>query len=67
MDMKAMIVSLVYLSPQGLLPLEIVEQMEKQYAVKTTTKKVIEIVESNRKILVEEQGRIKSPSNRSGK
>ena len=64
MDLKDMIITIVYLSPEGLSPLEIVERVGHQFCIETTTKKVLQIVEANPKLFIEVQGKIKSPSNR---
>ena len=63
MDLKDMIITIVYLSPEGLSPLDIVERVDHQFGIKTTTKKVLQIVEANPKLFIEVQGKIKNPPN----
>ena len=58
-----MIVKIVYLSPEGLSLIEIVKSVDQQFSIKTTTKKVLQIVEANPELFIEVQGKIKSPSN----
>ena len=62
-DLKDMIVKIVYLSPEGLSLMEIVKSVDQQFGIKTTTKKVLQIVEANPELFIEVQGKIKSPSN----
>ncbi len=62
MDLKDMIVTVVYQSPGGLFPLEIVDEMDKRFSLQTNTKRVLEIIEKNKKLfLTDENGRIKCP------
>jgi hypothetical protein len=63
MELKDMIVTTVYLSPDGLFPLEIIEKVEQKFGIKTNTKKVLQIIKANSRLFVEEQGKIKSPPN----
>ena len=64
MDLKDMITTVVYLSPEGLSPLDIVERIDNQFGIKTTAKKVLQIVEVNPKLFLEVQGKIKNPPDR---
>lgn len=63
MELKDMILSVVYQSPDGLFPLKIVEEITRQYGTETTTKQVLRIVEKNPKLFTETNGKIKSPPN----
>ena len=63
MDLKDMIVSVVYQSPDGLVPLQIVEALARQFGTQTTTKQVLQILKKNPKLFTETDGKIKSPSN----
>jgi hypothetical protein len=63
MDLKDMIVTVVYQSPDGLVPLQILEAVARQFGTQTTTKQVLKIVEKNPKLFIEINGRIRSPSN----
>jgi hypothetical protein len=58
-----MIVTVVYQSPDGLFPLEILEALARQFGTQTTTKQVLQIVKRNPKLFVEIDGRIRSSSN----
>ena len=58
-----MIVTVVYQSPDGLFPLQIVEALARQFGTQTTTKQVLQILKKNPKLFVETDGKIKSPSN----
>lgn len=61
MNLKEMMVSLVYQSPDGLSIVKIVELVGRQYMTQTTSKQVVDIVEKNPKLFVEIDGKIKSP------
>ena len=58
-----MIVTVVYQSPDGLFPLQIVEALARQFGTQTTTNQVLQILKKNPKLFVETDGKIKSPSN----
>ena len=58
-----MIVTVVYQSPDGLFPLQIVEALARQFGTQTTTKQVLQILKKNPKLFVETDGKIKSLSN----
>ena len=58
-----MIVTVVYQSPDGLFPLQIVEALARQFGTQTTTKQVLQILKKNPKLFIETDGKIKSPSN----
>ena len=57
-----MIVSVVYQHPNGLGPLGIVEELDKQYGIKTHSKEVLQILDKNPKLFEPVEGRFKSPS-----
>jgi hypothetical protein len=63
MDLKDMIVTVVYQSPDGLFPLQIVEALARQFGTQTTTTQVLQILKKNPKLFVETDGKIKSLSN----
>jgi len=63
MDLRDMIVAVVYQSADGLVPLQIVETLARQFGTTTTAKQVLQIVKRNPKLFVEIDGRIRSPSN----
>ena len=63
MDLKDMIVAVVYQSQGGLSPVQIVEALARQFDTQTTSKQVLQIVKRNPKLFVEIEGKIKSPSN----
>ena len=58
-----MIVTVVYQSPDGLFPLQIVEALARQFGTQTTTTQVLQILKKNPKLFVETDGKIKSLSN----
>ena len=62
MDLKDMIVAVVYQSPGELSPVQIVEALARQFDTQTTSTQVLQIVNRNPKSLVEIEGKIKSPS-----
>ena len=64
MDLKDIIVTIVYLSPDGLSPLDIVERINDQFGIKTTTKEVLQTVGANPKLFLQVQGKIKNPPDR---
>ena len=61
MDLKDMIVAVVYQSPGGLGPAQIVEALAHRFDTQTTSKQVLQIVAKNPKLFVEIEGKIKSP------
>ena len=63
MDLKDMIVAVVYQSPGGLGPVQIVEALARQFNTQTTSTQVLQIVNKNPKLFVEIEGKIKSTSN----
>jgi len=63
MDLKDMIITVVYQSPGGLFPLQIVEALASQFDTQTNTKQVLQVVERNPKLFIESNGKIKSPPN----
>jgi hypothetical protein len=62
MELKDMILCIVYQTKDGLFPLKIVEEIARQYGTVTTTKQVLHIVEKNPKLFVEKGGKIRSPA-----
>ena len=62
MDLKGMILTVVWDSPEGLAPIQIVEALASKFGAQTNTKQVLQITESNPKLFIEVNGRIKSPS-----
>ena len=62
MDLKDMMVAVVYQSPKGLVPLEIIEGLARQFDTQTNTKQVLQTVQGNPKLFVEKNGRVMRPS-----
>ncbi len=62
MDLKQMIVTAVYESPEGLVPLDLVEAVTRRFGAKPTTRQVLQVVSANPKLFLESEGRIKKPS-----
>jgi len=62
MDSKDMILQVVYESKDGMFPLEIAEAVSKKYSTLVTTREVEQIIKKNRKLFVEENGKIKCPT-----
>ncbi len=62
MELKDQIVSIVYQSPTGMSPLQIVEALESHYNIKSNSKAVLQVLEKNRKLFTEIDGRFKSPA-----
>ena len=62
MDPKDMVVEIVYENKDGLFPLEIAAGIEKRYGTHMTTREVEKIIEKNKKLFVEENGKFKSPT-----
>ena len=60
MDLKDMVLSVVYQSHDGLSPVEIVKALARQFGTQTTSKQVLQIVNKNPKLFVETDGKIKS-------
>ncbi len=61
MDLKEMILNIVYLSPEGLSPIKIVEALASQYSVQTTTQQVLHIIEKHPKLFHDDEGKIMCP------
>jgi len=61
MDLKDMIITVVYQSKNGMSPVEIVEAISQKYSVQTTSKQIMQIVDKNPQLLTQSQGRVKSP------
>ena len=62
MSLKEMIVAVVYETPQGLAPVEIVEALARQFDAQTTTRQVLQVVQANPKLFIETGGRVDRPS-----
>lgn len=62
MDIKDQIVSVVYQSPAGLSPVQIVEALASKFDTKSNSKQVLQIITRNPKLFVETAGRFKSPA-----
>ena len=62
MDIKDMIVEVVYESADGLSLLEIVEAIPKRFQRQTTSRQVDQIIRKNPKLFVEKDAKIRSPS-----
>ena len=62
MDIKDMIVEVVYESATGLSLLEIVEAVPKRFQTQVTTRQVDQIIRKNPKLFVEKDAKIRSPS-----
>jgi hypothetical protein len=65
MNLKDMVESVVFQHPNGLGPLEIVEELAKQYNIQTHSKEVLQILEKNPKLFEPIEGRFKMPSTKS--
>jgi hypothetical protein len=61
MNLKDMILQVVYTSRDGLSLLKIVGEVNSRYDAHTTTREVEQVVRKNRKLFVEVDGKIKSP------
>ncbi len=62
MDLKEMMVTIVYQSKDGMVPLDIVEALGHRFGFQTTSKQVMEAVRRNPKLFVESEGRVIRPS-----
>ncbi len=62
MDIKDMIVQVVYESANGLYPLEIAQAVSRRFQTPLTTRQVERMIRKNPKLLVEENGKIKHPT-----
>jgi hypothetical protein len=62
MDIKDMMVEVVYESKDGMFPLDIAEAVSKRFQTPITTRQVEQIVQKNPKLFVEKNSRICSPS-----
>jgi hypothetical protein len=62
MDLKEMMVAVVYESPDGLVPLEVVEAVSRRFGATSNTKQVLKAVRANPKLFVETEGRVTRPS-----
>jgi hypothetical protein len=61
MNLKDMIIQVVYISRDGLSLLKIVEEVNNRYDTHTTTREVERVVRKNSKLFVEVDGKIKNP------
>jgi hypothetical protein len=62
MDLKEMVVTAVYQSPDGLVPIEIVEALARQFDTQTNTKQVLQTVQGHPNLFVERNGRVMRPT-----
>ncbi len=58
MDMKDMIATVLCQTPAGLVPIQLAEQIQTQFGVKTNTREVLQVVARNSRLFTEEDGRI---------
>ena len=61
MDIRDMVVEVVYENKNGMYLLEIGEAVNKRFNIHMTTREVEQIIKKNPKLFVEENGKIKSP------
>ena len=62
MDMKEMIVAVVYENPDGLVPMDVADAVSRRFGAQLNTKQVLQTVRANPKLFVETEGRVKRPS-----
>ncbi len=62
MDIKDMIVEVVYENANGLSLLEIVETVSKRFQTQVNTRQVDQIIRKNQKLFIEKDAKICSPS-----
>ncbi len=62
MDMKEMIVVVVYENPDGLVPMDVADAVSRRFGAQLNTKQVLQTVRANPKLFVESEGRVKRPS-----
>jgi hypothetical protein len=62
MNLKDMIIQVVYINHDGLSLLKIVEEVNNRYHAHVTTLEVDQVVRKNPKLFVEVGGKIKSPT-----
>jgi hypothetical protein len=62
MDTKDMVVEVVYEVKEGLFPMQIAEAVTKKYGVQMTTREAEQVISKNKKLFVEENGKIKAPT-----
>ncbi len=62
MDIKDMVVQVVYESKDGLFLLAIAEAVTSRFKIQMNSRQVEEIVKKNPKLFVEVDGRIKAPT-----
>ena len=61
MDTKDMIVEIVYANKDGMFPLQIGEAVNKRFNTRMSTREVEQIIQKNKKLFVEENGKYKCP------
>jgi hypothetical protein len=61
MDIRDMVVEVVYDNKEGLFPLQIGEAVNKRFQTHITTRDVEQVIKKNPKLFVEENGKIKCP------
>jgi len=61
MDIRDMVVEVVYDNKEGLFPLQISEAVNKRFQTHITTRDVEQVINKNPKLFVEENGKIKCP------
>ncbi len=62
MDLKDMMVAVVYENPDGLAPLDVAEAVGRRFGAQINTKQVLQTVSANPKLFVEAEGRVRRPS-----
>ena len=61
MDIRDMVVEVVYDNKEGIFPLQIGEAVNKRFQTHITTRDVEQVIKKNPKLFVEENGKIKCP------
>ena len=61
MDTKDMNVEIVYANKDGMFPLQIGEAVNKRFNTHMSTREVEQIIQKNKKLFVEENGKYKCP------
>ncbi len=61
MDIKDMVVQVVYESGDGLFPLAIAENVARRFEVHVNSRQVEEVIKKNPKLFIEVDGKIKAP------
>jgi hypothetical protein len=60
MDLKDMVATVVCQKPEGLVPLQIAEDLSRQFGVQASTRQIIQVVSRHPKLFAEVDGRITS-------